>query len=113
VDDLSFGSIDEVAASLLERDFEEKVWEVVKAMNGDKAPGPDGYSMRFTHALLGKWLWWYGLGREWWWTLNMDVHGEGGVLGSLSGCMWWVYGGILGGVGRSSTVTPDEWWLQG
>jgi hypothetical protein len=38
----------------------------------------------------------------------MDVHGEGGVLGSLSGCMWWVYGGILGGVGRSSTVTPDE-----
>jgi hypothetical protein len=36
MDDVSFDSIDEVAASWLERDFEEnEVWEVVKAMNGD------------------------------------------------------------------------------
>jgi hypothetical protein len=48
VDGLSFDSIDEVAASWLEKDFEEReVWEVVKTMNGDKAPGLDGYSMAF------------------------------------------------------------------
>jgi hypothetical protein len=41
VDGLSFDSIDEAEASWLERDFEEReVWEVVKAMNGDKALGP-------------------------------------------------------------------------
>jgi hypothetical protein len=40
VDGLFFDSIDEAKASCLERDFEEmKVWEVVKAMNGDKVPG--------------------------------------------------------------------------
>jgi hypothetical protein len=43
VDDLSFDSIDKVAASWLESDFEEReMWEVVKAMNGDKASGIDG-----------------------------------------------------------------------
>jgi hypothetical protein len=48
VDGLSFDSIDEVAASWLEKDFEEReVWEVVKTMNGDKASGLDGYSMAF------------------------------------------------------------------
>jgi hypothetical protein len=32
----------------LERDFEEReVFEVVQAMNRDKAPGPDGFSMGF------------------------------------------------------------------
>jgi hypothetical protein len=51
VDGLSFDSIDEVEASWLEREFEEReVWEVVKAMNGDKASGPDGYSMAFFQA---------------------------------------------------------------
>jgi hypothetical protein len=51
VDGLSFDSTVEVAASWLERDFEEnEVWEVVKAMNGDKARGPDGYSMAFIQA---------------------------------------------------------------
>jgi hypothetical protein len=35
----------------LERDFEEnEVWEVVKGMEGDKAPGPDGFSMAFFQA---------------------------------------------------------------
>jgi hypothetical protein len=48
VDSLPFDSFDEAKARWLARDFEEKeVWEVVKAMNGDKAPGPDGFSMAF------------------------------------------------------------------
>jgi hypothetical protein len=33
----------------LERDFEEQVWEVVRDLNGDKAPGPDGFTMAFSH----------------------------------------------------------------
>jgi hypothetical protein len=38
----------------LERDFEEnEVWEVVKGMEGDKAPGLDGFSMAFFSSLLG------------------------------------------------------------
>jgi len=48
MDSLSFDSIDEAEASWLERDFEEReVWEVVKAMNGDKASGPNGFFMAF------------------------------------------------------------------
>jgi hypothetical protein len=51
VDGISFDSIDEVLASWLERDFEEKeVWVVLKALNGGKALGPDGYSMLFIQA---------------------------------------------------------------
>jgi hypothetical protein len=43
-----FDSIGEVEAIWLERDFEEReLLEVVKAMNGDKALSPDGYSMAF------------------------------------------------------------------
>jgi hypothetical protein len=45
----------------------------------------------FNHALLGEWLWHYGLrerlGGGWWWTLNMEVYGEGGVLVSPSRSM--------------------------
>jgi len=55
--------------------------------------------MRFNHAFLGKWSWHYRLEREacgeWWWTLNMEVHGEGDALGSLLGRMGWGYGKIL------------------
>jgi len=51
VDNLSFASIDEVAACWLERDFEEKeLWEVVKLMDCDKASGLDCYSMAFIQA---------------------------------------------------------------
>jgi hypothetical protein len=32
---------------------------------------------------------------KWWWTLNMEVHGEGGVLVRLLGHMEWVYRRIL------------------
>jgi hypothetical protein len=31
----------------MERDFEEEVWEVVRKLKGDKAPGLDGFSMAF------------------------------------------------------------------
>jgi hypothetical protein len=42
---------DEAEASWPERDFEEgEVLEVVKAMNSDKAPSLDGFSMAFFQA---------------------------------------------------------------
>lgn len=48
VDGISFSSIDVDVCLWLERGFEEQeVWEVVREMNGDKAPGPDGFSMAF------------------------------------------------------------------
>jgi hypothetical protein len=48
VDDISLNSISEVEAGWLERDFEEEeVRRVVFKMNGDKASGPDGFSMAF------------------------------------------------------------------
>jgi hypothetical protein len=48
LDDLDFSSLGEVEASSLETPFEEReVLEVVKGMNRDKAPGPDGFSMAF------------------------------------------------------------------
>jgi len=51
LDGLSFDSIGEVEAIWLEREFEESdVLKVVKALNGDKAPGSDSYSMAFFQA---------------------------------------------------------------
>lgn len=48
MDDLSFASVEEVEANWLERDFEEEeVRRVVRAMNGDKAPGTGDFSMAF------------------------------------------------------------------
>jgi hypothetical protein len=48
VDGLSFDSILESEASWLERAFkEEEVRKVVSAINGDRALGPDGFSMAF------------------------------------------------------------------
>jgi len=48
MDGLSFISIDEDESIWLERDFEEKeVWDVIRELNGDKAPGPDGFTMAF------------------------------------------------------------------
>jgi hypothetical protein len=44
----AFSSIDEEDKMWMERDFEEvEVWEVVKGMDGDKALGPDGFTMAF------------------------------------------------------------------
>jgi hypothetical protein len=40
-------------AMWMERAFEEsEVFEVVKALNKDKAPGPDSFSLAFFHVLL-------------------------------------------------------------
>jgi hypothetical protein len=48
---LSFSSISPEEASWLERPFEdEEISQVVRNMNGDKAPGPDGFPMSFYHA---------------------------------------------------------------
>jgi hypothetical protein len=48
VDDISLDSISEIEAGWLERGFEEEeVKRVVFKMNGDKASGPDGFSMAF------------------------------------------------------------------
>jgi exonuclease III len=45
---MSLKSIGEEDCRWLEKDFEEsEVWEVVKKMKDDKAPGPDGFSMGF------------------------------------------------------------------
>jgi hypothetical protein len=35
------------------------------------------------------------LSGELWWTLNLTVHGVGGVQMNLLGCMGWGYGRIL------------------
>jgi hypothetical protein len=47
----SFDSIDKVGVRWLQRDFGgREVWEVVKAMNGNKVLGLDGYSLAFFQA---------------------------------------------------------------
>jgi hypothetical protein len=51
LDGLPFSSISSEEASWLERPFEEEeISKVVSNMNGDKAPGPDGFPMSFYHA---------------------------------------------------------------
>jgi hypothetical protein len=47
VDRLSFLSIDTNESIWLEREFEEEVWDVVRVMNGDKALGPNGFTITF------------------------------------------------------------------
>jgi hypothetical protein len=48
VDDLSFLSIDEEDRIWMEREFEEdEIWAVIQNFKGDKAPGPDGFTMAF------------------------------------------------------------------
>jgi hypothetical protein len=47
------------------------------------------------------------LSGEWWCTLYMEVHGEGGFLMSPLVCMRWVYGRILRGVRGSFVVILD------
>ncbi|XP_042952212.1 uncharacterized protein LOC122289294 [Carya illinoinensis] len=51
VDGLVFDTIEHTSAAWLERPFEEEeVFVVLKGMNKDKAPGPDGFPMAFFHA---------------------------------------------------------------
>jgi hypothetical protein len=48
LDGLAFESIDDEETSWLERPFKErKVFEVVKDMNSEKAPDPNGFTMAF------------------------------------------------------------------
>jgi len=47
VDGLSFLSIDADDSIWLEREFEEEVWDVIRDLNGDKALGPNGFTMAF------------------------------------------------------------------
>jgi hypothetical protein len=48
LDNLEFDILSDFDASSLEEPFEEReVWEVIKGMDGDKAPGLDGFSMAF------------------------------------------------------------------
>jgi hypothetical protein len=48
LDNLEFDMLSVSEASSLEEPFEEReVWEVIKGMDGDKAPGPNGFSMAF------------------------------------------------------------------
>ena len=48
LDDVDFSSISVEDASWLDRPFEEEeVLGVINDFNGDKAPGPDGFSMVF------------------------------------------------------------------
>jgi hypothetical protein len=46
LDNLAFDTLDAVESSSLELSFEEnEVFEVIKGMNRDKAPGPDRFSL--------------------------------------------------------------------
>jgi hypothetical protein len=48
LDNLGFDMLLDSDASSFEEPFEEsEVWEVIKGMDGDKASGPDGFSMAF------------------------------------------------------------------
>jgi hypothetical protein len=54
LDNLEFDMLSDVEASSLEEPFEEReVWEVIKGMDRDKAPGPDGFSMAFFQECWG------------------------------------------------------------
>jgi hypothetical protein len=54
VDGLSFSSIDAKESIWLEWEFEEQeVWDVVRDLNGDKAPSPDGFTMVFFQKCWG------------------------------------------------------------
>ena len=47
---LEFDQIEEMERDWLERRFEkEEILRVVKELEGDKTPGPDGFTMTFYH----------------------------------------------------------------
>jgi hypothetical protein len=48
VDGIEFDSIDASDRDMLERPFDrEEVFQVIQNLQGDKAPGPDGFTMAF------------------------------------------------------------------
>ncbi|GMY39027.1 SUPPRESSOR OF ABI3-5 [Fagus crenata] len=84
LDDLDFSSIDEEDNIVLDKSFtKEEVLGVVKDMVGDKAPGPDGYSMAFFQRSSTK----FSLGRN-----GRCCEIPFGKLGPglFSYCLWWL-----------------------
>jgi hypothetical protein len=56
LDNLEFDRLNVEEASSLEDPFEEReVWEVIKGMDRDKAPGPDGFTLAFFFRIVGVW----------------------------------------------------------
>ena len=50
MEDLEFDRIGDMERVWLERKFErEEILQVVRDLEGDKAPGPDGFTMAFYH----------------------------------------------------------------
>ena len=50
MDELDFACIEEEEKLSLEKEFsKEEVIQVLREMEGDKAPGPDGFTMAFFH----------------------------------------------------------------
>ena len=47
IDGLEFACLGETERSMLEREFEKEIIEALKKVEGDKAPGPDGFTMVF------------------------------------------------------------------
>ena len=48
IDGLEFACLDEIERAMLEREFEkEEIIEALKEAEGDKAPGPNGFTMAF------------------------------------------------------------------
>ena len=48
IDGLEFACLDKIERSMLEREFEnEEIIEALKEAEGNKAPGPDGFTMAF------------------------------------------------------------------
>jgi hypothetical protein len=66
VEELPFWTIGEKARTMLERPYDkEEILQVLKDLQGDKAPGPDGYTMAFFN-IVGEWskmILWASLGR--------------------------------------------------
>jgi hypothetical protein len=64
VDGLPFDSIDPFDRDLLERPFDrEEVVQVVQNLQGDKAPGLDGFTMARNVGGLLRRMFWHSLGR--------------------------------------------------
>jgi len=68
----------------------------------------------FSRALLGKWLWGFGLEREAWWRVAVESKFDRSWGGWCSlepfGALRWGYGRISGKIGRNFRVRPYLRW---